>query len=314
MRQFGYIWLLLLLSTGLFAQKHSPEMRQEMRTYLKTNVMPVLRAQRAKLEPQISEADRQLIGDIRQRQKALRQEALPAMQQLKTKRQSGQPLTEADRAQLKGFKAKRDAVQTERTAVVQRYDAPITSLLNEIAPQRTQWEADLKAIAEKHGVQPGTGGPRKGRGHGKGAKHGKHGKDGASIGKLFDKNAFLFMPVKANKPTTGAINPGTYVEDEDLTDLVDEWAAEEEGEFSPQLSPNPANGSSKVSFNLSAPQLVTVSLTDDKGTILRQVFKGEKGRGEHAIEIDVKDLGTGTYYCLIETPTTRETKRLVVSN
>jgi len=136
-------------------------MRDEMRNYHKQNVAPVLLEQRKKLEAKISDADKATLARIRSERKASRPQ-----------KDGGQ-------------KADSRLHKDELSALVQKYDEEINTLMEEIEPKREQWEKDIKAIAEANAPE------RKGK---KGTKKGQHRPNPG-----FQKVRFLLMD-PANGP------------------------------------------------------------------------------------------------------------------
>ncbi|MEM6316972.1 MAG: hypothetical protein AAF960_04840 [Bacteroidota bacterium] len=111
------------------------ELKTALENYRTANVRPVLLAQRAKLETQISEEDRATLAELRPifaTKKAERKAA--RMEGKKEKRPSEVKGTDEDRKTLKGL--------------VEKYKANIESLLAEIAPQQQKWRAEQKAIID----------------------------------------------------------------------------------------------------------------------------------------------------------------------
>jgi Spy/CpxP family protein refolding chaperone len=115
-------------------------MREEMRDYHKQNVAPVLLEQRKKLEAKISDEDKAALVKIRAERKASRPQ-----------KDGGQ-------------KADSRPHKDELSALVQKYDEEINTLMEEIKPKREQWEKDMKTIAEANAPErTGKKGMRKGK-------------------------------------------------------------------------------------------------------------------------------------------------------
>lgn len=127
-------------------QKPNPEMQNEIRQYLKTNVSPVLRQQRAKLERQIAPADKAIIDQTRQ----ARRQAAPEMREMRQQRQQGEKLSDEQRENFKNMKEKRKGIMEQLRPIADKYNASIDQLMNEIAPQQQKWETDLRQIASKY--------------------------------------------------------------------------------------------------------------------------------------------------------------------
>lgn len=66
------------------------------------------------------------------------------------------------------------------------------------------------------------------------------------------------------------------------------------------LFPHPGIFGTMVEFDLEAPQPVRIRLLEESGGELAVVYHESSVSGEHKIEVDVTDLPSGTYICLIE--------------
>lgn len=123
--------------TGRRAAERSPvnpELHKALEAYRTTHIEPVLRAQRAQLEPHLAEADKATIAALRQKHEEHRGPKGP--KRGAAPREAESPAQEHGRAQVQ--------------ALVEKYDAEITALLAAIAPQAEQWEKDIQAIHAEH--------------------------------------------------------------------------------------------------------------------------------------------------------------------
>lgn len=153
-------------------------LRTELKTYREKNMEPTLRAQRAKLEPQISEADRATLRELRLTM-AERKAAVQA--EMKKRKATGEKRSREDRA-ARRTQRQNDPNRKALKALVDKYEESIEKLIVEIESQRSQWRADQRAIVEKY-IPDGEAG--------KGQKRGK--KDREEIGQRIGKAAFLLM-------------------------------------------------------------------------------------------------------------------------
>ncbi|NUN08237.1 MAG: T9SS type A sorting domain-containing protein [Ignavibacteriaceae bacterium] len=72
-----------------------------------------------------------------------------------------------------------------------------------------------------------------------------------------------------------------------------------------QNFPNPFNPSTIIQFNLPAAGKVQVKIFDLNGSMIRELFKGEKQAGNYSYQWDGKDLrgvtiASGVYLCLVQ--------------
>ena len=113
--------------------------------YVQQNVLPVVRQQRQKLEAQLSTSDkaqlaiyRTQLQELRQRGKALRQSLRPAG--------TRPELTDAQKQQLQQLRDDQKALMQEVGKLAQKYEGDIARLAQEVQPQRDKWTADLKSL------------------------------------------------------------------------------------------------------------------------------------------------------------------------
>jgi hypothetical protein len=123
--------------TGRRGAERSPgnqALRKALEAYRTTHIEPVLRAQRAQLEPHLAEADKATIAALRQKHDE--------------HRGSKGPKRGAAPEGAEGSEQEHGRAQVQ--ALVEKYDAEITALLTAITPQAEQWEKDILAIHAEH--------------------------------------------------------------------------------------------------------------------------------------------------------------------
>jgi len=290
-KTFLFFLLVLLLTTGYlnaFAQGRNrmPERpaRKELRAYYTENVLPVVRAQRQKLETQLTTEDKTALNTYRAQLQANRERSKELLRSFRATapNQSGRPqLTDAQRQQLQQQRTDIRAVMLKVAALAQKYDTNIRQLSAEVEPQRTQWSTDTKAIMAKYTTpeQP----EKLARFVG-----GRHGRVGDKLGHYFRPSTFLLM-----KPTAFAI-----------PELATNAAA--------SVFPNPSSATTQLEYSVAKAGPVTVELLDNHGTTLRTLINQQsKEKGAHVLVTDLADLPSGTYYYKITTRTGSETKRFL---
>lgn len=261
-------------------------MRAEMKAYHETEVLPVLTEQRAKLETKLSAEDKATIAGLRAKMeahKAAREAAEPG------ERHKRPELSEAQRA---AFKADREALK----ALVEKYDADITALLDEVKTEREGWHDDMREIGEKYAPEkpefrkerskeaPAEGkararvegekkADRRGKGHGEHARHRRGAKpEGMS------KAAFLLLDPTAD--STPAVTGRA-----DFAKI--------------RVFPNPSAGLNTVNFTVEQAGHYRVELRDKNGQVLHQLSNQYRESGTYQEEIDMSPFASGTYYLSI---------------
>lgn len=294
------LWLLALLmcSTTLLAQQPSKEerrakrkaYRKEVKAYRQQNVLPVVRAQRAKLDAVMSATDRDKVAQLRQQQKEARKKMRAHRKKMRKLYKKGEERPELTDAQKKEMKAMHKARRNAKFAawqIADKYETTIEKLLEELKPQHEKWAKDLRAIRVKHF------GERKKHPHkkeGDKMRHKRrrhhHGRRRHGMRKMSHPLRFLLLDPNAKAPTAKSGDNTT-------------------------IYPNPSGTESKVSYTLVQSETVRIQLVDANGKVLKEVLNETKAAGTHAQLVDMKDLKNGTYYLRIKTSAGTETKRII---
>ncbi len=276
--------LLVAISTATLAggKQKNPELRKELHTYMQKNVRPVLRAQRLKLEKEISAKDKQEIEKLRQQLQQTRQEGKALKEQLKAARgENKTPLTDAQKAQVKAQHEKVKQVYTAAAAIAERYKTQMQRIKVDLRDDRTKWDADIKAILAKYGVTPEAG------------EKGKHKKRG---GAYMQYNHLL-------RPAQFILWDGSEKE------VRKAGKSKKDKEVS--VYPNPATNANTIAYSVAKQGNVKITLLDEKGTTLRTLLNENKAPGKYTLEVNLRDLPNATYYYKIETAAGSDTKRLI---
>jgi len=291
------LFLVVLILTagyvGAFAQRPGRgadrPARKELRTYYTENVLPVVRAQRQKLEVQLTAEDKAALATYRTQLQASRQKGQALRQSLHSASPSpsdqakpARPeLTEAQRQQLQQQRTETRAVMEKVVELAKKYDTNIKQLSAEVEPQREKWIADTKAIAAKYATPE----QQEKIAHFAG---GRHLRGTGELGHYFRPSVFLLMNPEAPTAATPASTLGTSV------------------------YPNPSTATTQLEYAVSKAGPVTIELLDGRGNILRKVIDQQhKDKGAQVLVVNVEDLPNGTYYYKITTRTGSETKRFV---
>jgi len=98
---------------------------------------------------------------------------------------------------------------------------------------------------------------------------------------------------------SGTIKVGLGVEQPEQVTLV--------GNF-----PNPFNGSTTISYSVTEPSQVDLSVWDLSGQPVRQLLDRDQGRGFHEMQFDAGDLPSGTYFIRLETPSGTKSHKMIL--
>lgn len=244
---------------------HHAEMNPEQRQLFQAEVLPLLQAQRLKLESALSAADKATVARLREAMadmRAARKDAKGG------KRKQDTPPTEEDRARMAEFHQQRHAIMEEAAAVASRYATQIQQLHEEVKPQLERLRAEIAALAT---VEPGDDRPAADtrRPHGDGPQH-----EGR---KQMEAARFLLMD-PARTPGPGRAR-GEKAEQVRL-----------------EVFPNPAVTRATLRYNLEQAGATKVELINGEGKVLRVLQEGQSAAGEHFVDLETTDLPVGTYY------------------
>ena len=120
-------------------------LRQELKAYREANIQPVMETQRAKLEAELSQADKASLTEYRATLAEAKEQARTERQQMREQRQC----PHHTRHQKRDLREQHPEIFGALEEMVSSYDADITRLLEEVADQAEQWDADKKAIMER---------------------------------------------------------------------------------------------------------------------------------------------------------------------
>lgn len=258
-------------------------LREDVRAYRQDHIQPVMRAQRAKLEPLLSAADRALIDELRPKAKAARRTLSEQLKALKAERRPGEPVDRARvRAQREALEAEYATELAQLQALVERYTADIDRLLAEVDSEQLRWKDELHELVEEH---RGERRPRRPHAE-RGAEHPR--KDKRPRMENLKKAQFLLLHPDAPEAATG----------ETLTLRV---------------SPNPATDRVHLRYTLPASGNTRIELKDAAGQSLRTVLDQVQRAGGQRATLDVSDLPPGTYYLSVVQEAQQQTVSFVVA-
>lgn len=286
--KFVGLLLTVLLSArvGSVAQprhEHGPG-RPEVRAYVEANVLPVLRQQRQKLEPQLAAPDRAQLTAYRSQLEALKTRGQALRQSLRP--EGGPPeetrpaLTEAQREQVHQMRFEARHIMLKVVEMAQKYDGAIAKLAEEVQPQKEKWATEIKALVVRNTAPE----QQEQLAHFAGRWH-EH--DG--LRRFFRPAMFLLMNPDDAAPDHAERSLGTT-----------------------SFYPNPAVAITQLEFEVRNAGPVSVDLLDSRGNKLRTlVAEANAEKGAHTQPLDLHDLPAGTYFFKITTKSSSETKRFV---
>lgn len=79
-----------------------------------------------------------------------------------------------------------------------------------------------------------------------------------------------------------------------------------------QISPNPVNSITTISFKLSKPLIINIGIYDSLGKNLKGTTSEEFSSGFHQIQLDMTEFPDGVYYYRLESDSQIYTKKILV--
>lgn len=262
-------------------------MRAEMKTYHETEVLPVLKEQRAKLEAKLSAEDKATIAGLREKM-----EARKAMREAAEPRERGQrQRPELSEEQKAAFKADREALK----ALVEKYDADIVSLLDEVKSEREGWREDMREIGEKYAPEKPEfreERSKKADAEGKGQAKFRGDKKTEHRGKGDGRHARRHGPRSNDMGKTGflLLDPSTETTS-NVTNKADFAKI--------RVFPNPSASLNTINFTVEEAGHYRVELRDKNGQVLQQLSNEYRQSGQYQDEVDMSQYPSGTYYLSI---------------
>lgn len=271
-------------------RKHfmSEEAKKEIGFYKKQNIEPVMKAQRAKLETELSAEDKASIAELRTAFQA-QKEKMKALKQQEGERKMKK---EAFMELKKGMKTQHEQLK----ALTEKYDQEISDLFAEIEEDAQKWKEDIHAIAKKYrnDVKEKEREGERVRGRKGEPKHGRRGygkKEHRGFGKNMKKGHFLLMDPTDNTAEAEALLTSADIE----------------------VYPNPTNSYTTLTYTVNVAGNYRVELRDERGNVLKVLADGPKETGEYTEEIDLSTVDGGVYYIAISNEVSLISKKLIVT-
>lgn len=261
------------------------ELRQALKTYKETNIHPVILAQRAKLEQDISAEDKATIADLRLVFEQLKTEKVAHKQAFSKDKKGDRPNRQEMMTQRK---AKKEAIKEQYQeefemlkALNEKYSAQIDALHQEIEPQKEVWKKEMEAIKAEYEIEEKNAIQKRG--------HQKHSMKHKGMG---GKKHFILLDPNERSHST-AINT--------------------QASTSLKSYPNPAINSSTLAYTVTNANRIKITLTDESGNVLKVLVNEYKKEGDYQMEVDLSDLKNGAYYYTVTDDGGISSTKVVVS-
>lgn len=279
---------------------HNPEMRKAMQAYAQENVLPVMQAQRQKLDANLNLSEKQAVTEIRAELKTLKEEAKTMRQQMH--KADAEP-TEAQREQMYAHRKAMRLLMNRAWEIADNHETDIQTLMAEIKPQAENWKQEMRSIAEQYrpedaperqdrtdrlarpeGMQKGEGRPQ-----GADRDHGRRHKGSQRGAGMMDMRS----------PVRFLLWDGSSKVVEDANEQL-------------EIFPNPSRNANEVRLRLEEAGNVQIKLLDKDGNLIRTVVNENMTEGVHTQRIDLQTLEPGLYFYQITTPKGTRSRKIIL--
>lgn len=271
--------LLIGLAAPLAATAQQTD-RNQMRSYVQEQVMPTLKEARLTLDAKLSAADKAKIDQLRQKQKALREEGKSQRPLHQKMRENPESLSDAEKLSLFNHKLAQKELRKQAAEIAKNNEAALRDVLEPLKPQAEQWREDLKELKpEGERANGKSEADRKGRGH------------QARFGKMLKPASFIMFD-----PTAPAREPKKG----------------KGGAKANMIYPNPATNMATLSYSTAAAGDVVIIVRGRNGEGQKELFSGYQPAGEHELQFSTDGLTGDMALVVVKTAAGREVTRLVL--
>ncbi|MGE5425411.1 MAG: T9SS type A sorting domain-containing protein, partial [Syntrophothermus sp.] len=85
-----------------------------------------------------------------------------------------------------------------------------------------------------------------------------------------------------------------------------------QNKVSMSVFPVPAKDIATLQFSLEQPAHVTITIVDELGKSLQMIAEGEQTSGRHELQLNLKSLAAGIYFCKIRANESETVKKILV--
>ena len=288
----------------------------EMKAYVESNVLPVMKIQRQELDKQIDASDKTRLDEIRAELKSMRtimHEKRDAM------RQSDEKPTLEQRKAMREDRNKMHDLMNEVEIMSEKYDVAITTALDGIRENAETWKQEMKDLRSMQ--NPGSGncpqgnikGQQKGKRQGmknrsgKGNEQGMGGRQGRGNHRGFHNDKERGMPMQRFLSPEGFL---LWNSDEPMPFFGENEGSE--NNLKVNLFPNPAATSVQVSLTLDADQTVSIEIMDKDGKVVQKGKQSSATEGIYTDTFDLSNIENGLYFVKVKVGSETIVERLII--
>ncbi|MBX2844005.1 MAG: T9SS type A sorting domain-containing protein [Flammeovirgaceae bacterium] len=296
-----FIMVFSVAATVAKKQFDRKALKEELKAYFDENIKPVLKEKRAKLELELSAAEKDIIESIRSQIKADKEK----MRKVREKR-STENLTEAQLIERRELMKEHRKFMNKAWAIVENHETTFDEIMLDLAQNRKTWQEDIQAIMEKHkGDMDEIKERRKeeerenGNGHrGKGRKGGKRfgGMQGGGLSHkmmMIEKSDVMFLLWDGE------------------SDFMEKRGERDKSNQDVLIFPNPGTSSTQIEYAIETAGNVAITIHNKQGELVKSIINEEKPAGTYTQNLDISDLESGLYFYKINSADGMVTKRFI---
>lgn len=296
----GVLTALALTTTVAFAQpthkghgEHKgprAETRKALKTYVESNVLPVVAPLREAFDQNLSAVEQQELADIRQGLQELKEARKADFQKSSQHHTPGErpEMTEEQRAAMQQAAKTKRQLMTRAWAIADAHESELNEVFETLRPEAQNWRQEMRKIAEANRPEgkPGHEGKRSHHGEKSGAK-GEHRRPhkggmrrggGGQLRQLQTPVGFLLWEPGVN----------LFEEAETPTTL--------------QAFPNPTSNTFTLKLEATKPGTVKVSLVSEMGEPIKTLYTGKTMAGTQELSLDLSGVEAGAYILHVQGP------------
>lgn len=281
------------------------EARAEVQTYFESNVIPVIREQRAKLDEVLSAEEQETLFSVRVELDELRKEEKEKREAMrkafKEARESGErpqrpEPTEEEKMERREKSKQMRGLMNQVWEIIDSHEEQVYALLDELKENRSTWHEDISAIMQKY--RPGKSGEKEGMKEGKGRRaKGMRPGSGGEGGRM--------RRGPGGDPIRGMMQPVGFM-------LFNAEEVLEDEAFKEMISfPNPTSSSTTLKYELKNSGNVKIDLLDREGNLIRTLWEGQNEAGDYERQFDIGELNSGIYLFRVQSAEGVQTQKII---
>ncbi len=263
------------------------EIKEIVMAYAKENIFPLVHSQRQKLEPSLSQTDKNTIDELRGVFKESKEEIHSIKKECK---ENGTPRAECKELIEPLIEAMHDNKEQVRD-LADKYSESIEALLEPIKAQAPSWKEDIKELVI------------------------------AKVGE--DKAEKVLHHLARRAHFMHHLHPGKFLmldPDKEWEDHKEEWGDKEEWEGKKEwgkerqlnVYPNPSTKQNTLKYEVLEDGKVVIELYNQQGRLVQTVVNAYKTAGEHSIDVDLSGLQKDMYFYKIIDASGESTQRFML--